>query len=48
MKVDGDAIESQAMEGAERILRECLGLDRGDVLALFWDEMDRRAGTTDR
>ena len=38
MKVDGDAIESQAMEGAERILRECLGLDRGDVLALFWDE----------
>ena len=38
MKVDGDAIESQAMEGAERILRECLGLDRGDVLTLFWDE----------
>jgi hypothetical protein len=26
-----------AAEGAERILRECLGLDGGDVLALFWD-----------
>ena len=28
----------QANEGAVRVLSDCLGLSRGDAVAIFWDE----------